>query len=64
MKCKIIISTLAILLGSALGLAAPIKVAVIAPEGSSWANNLKAMAKEISEQTKGEVEFKIYYGAS
>ena len=44
--------------------AVKIKIGVIAPEGTTWANNLKAMTKEIDEQTKGEVEFKIYYGGS
>lgn len=44
--------------------AAPIKVGVLAPEGTGWAKNIKNMASEIKEATKGNVEFKIYYGGS
>ncbi len=39
-----------------------LKVGILAPEGTNWANNLKKMAKEIDEQTAGEVKIKIYYG--
>jgi TRAP-type C4-dicarboxylate transport system substrate-binding protein len=41
-----------------------IKVGVLAPEGTGWAKNIKNMASEIKEATKGNVEFKIYYGGS
>ena len=39
-----------------------IKLAVLAPEGTSWSNSLKHMAKEIKKETKGKVNLKIYYG--
>ncbi len=45
-------------------MAAPIKVGVLVPDGSGWAKNIKKMTSEIKEATKGNVEFKIYYGGS
>lgn len=45
-------------------MAAPIKVGVLAPEGTGWAKNIKKMVTEIKEATKGNVEIKVYYGGS
>lgn len=42
--------------------AVKIKIAVLAPEGTSWANSLKKMSKEIKKTTNGEINIKIYYG--
>lgn len=42
--------------------AVKLKLGVIAPEGTSWANNIKSMAKEVEKETNGEVEIKVYYG--
>jgi len=39
-----------------------LKVAVVAPEDTAWANNLKQFAKDIKKFTKGEVNMKIYFG--
>ena len=44
--------------------ASTLKLGVLAPEGSSWANSLKQMGKRIGEKTSGRVQFKIYYGGS
>lgn len=44
--------------------AAPIKVGVLAPEGTGWAKNIKKMTTEIKEATKGNVEIKVYFGGS
>ena len=44
--------------------AAPIKVGVLAPEGTGWAKNIRKMTSEIKEATKGNVELKVYYGGS
>ncbi len=44
--------------------AAPIKVGVLAPEGTGWAKAIKKMAQEIKTATKDEVEFKVYFGGS
>lgn len=45
-------------------MAAPIKVGVLAPEGTGWAKKIKMMTSEIKEATKGNVEIKVYYGGS
>lgn len=42
--------------------AAPIKIAVLVPEGTTWGNSLKKFSKEVDTVTNGEVTFKIYYG--
>lgn len=39
-----------------------IKLATIAPEGSSWMNDMRAGAAEILERTDGRVKFKFYGG--
>jgi TRAP-type C4-dicarboxylate transport system substrate-binding protein len=39
-----------------------IKIATIAPEGSSWMNSMRAGAAEIAERTNGRVKFKFYGG--
>jgi len=39
-----------------------IKLATLAPEGSSWMVAMRAGAKEISERTDGRVKFKFYGG--
>jgi TRAP-type transport system periplasmic protein len=44
--------------------AVTIKIGVLAPDGTSWAKNLKKMSKEIKKATKGGVKLKIYYGGS
>ena len=65
---KFVVQTLLVLLivstpcrifaGDALSL----KVAILAPEGTSWANSMKKMTREVKEKTAGRVELKIYYG--
>lgn len=39
-----------------------IKLAIVAPEGTTYANTLKKMSKEIKKATDGRVKFKIFYG--
>ena len=39
-----------------------IKLATLAPEGSSWMDDMRAGAKEIGERTDGRVTFKFYGG--
>jgi len=41
-----------------------LKVGVLAPEGTGWAKNLKAMSSEVEKVTNGEVKFKIYFGGA
>lgn len=54
---------LSVLLAS-LCYAGPIKVGVLAPEGTNWAKNLNEMAKEIKTSTNGDVNIKFYFGGS
>jgi len=39
-----------------------LKIATIAPEGSSWMKDMRTGAKEIEERTGGRVKFKFYGG--
>ena len=39
-----------------------IKIATLAPDGSSWMKTLNAINAEVMEKTKGKVAFKIYSG--
>lgn len=39
-----------------------LKISTLAPEGTTWANNLKDLAKQVKKATKGKVKFKVYYG--
>jgi TRAP-type C4-dicarboxylate transport system substrate-binding protein len=39
-----------------------LKIATIAPEGSSWMNDMRSGAKAIEEHTEGRVKFKFYGG--
>ena len=55
------------LMAAFLLLASPVqaqtfKIATLAPDGSSWMNEMRAAAKEINERTEGRVEFKFYPG--
>lgn len=45
-----------------LPMAVTLKVGVLAPEGTSWANKLKDMAKEVEETTGGRAKFRFYFG--
>ena len=52
----------AALVGSRVEAGSLIKVATLAPEGSSWVQALRAIDTEVRERTDGEVAFKIYPG--
>ncbi len=60
---KTILLSLSLLASMSLE-AAPIKIGVLAPEGTGWAKNIKKMTTEIKEATKGNVDLKVYYGGS
>ncbi|MCY4255363.1 MAG: TRAP transporter substrate-binding protein DctP [Gammaproteobacteria bacterium] len=54
---------------SALLLSAPcgaqtLKIATVAPEGSSWMRDMRAAAAEIGERTGGQVQVKFYGGGT
>ena len=52
-----------ILLGMvSIASAQTIKLATLAPEGSSWMNAMRAGAKEVGQRTEGRVKFKFYGG--
>ena len=56
-------SSALILLGMvSIASAQTIKLATLAPEGSSWMNAMRAGAKEIGQLTEGRVKFKFYGG--
>ncbi len=44
--------------------AVTVKIAVLAPNGTTWAKYLKKMSKDVKKATGGNVRFKIYYGGS
>ncbi|MBT3982244.1 MAG: TRAP transporter substrate-binding protein DctP [Bacteriovoracaceae bacterium] len=54
--------SLNVLVGTDSAMAVRIKLGILAPEGTSWANNVKAMASEVKKETGGKVKFKVYYG--
>ncbi len=58
---RLLIALLAVGLASTAS-AQTIKLATIAPEGSSWMNDMRAGAAEILERTEGRVKFKFYGG--
>lgn len=53
---------LVVLLLSLSTQAKTLKIACLTPEGTTWSNSLKNMAKDVKAATNGEVEFKVYYG--
>ena len=50
--------------GSLMAKTITLKLALMAPEDTSWAKNLIGMGKEVSEATKGRVDFLIYFGGT
>ena len=55
-------ATLALLAVASVSSAQTIKLATIAPEGSSWMTAMRAGAAEIGQRTEGRVKFKFYGG--
>jgi len=47
---------------SAGGIAKTLKIATLAPAGTTWMNEMKAGAKEIKQKTSGRVKLKFYPG--
>ncbi len=39
-----------------------LKIACLAPEGTTWATMVKKFAKEVKKSTNGKVKFKVYFG--
>ncbi|MCF6263656.1 MAG: TRAP transporter substrate-binding protein DctP [Xanthomonadales bacterium] len=61
-RVKQIVFTVVLLCLAPLSTAQTIKIATLAPEGSSWMNDMRAGAAEIKQRTQGRVEFKFYGG--
>ena len=53
---------LLLLVMSVSAFGAPIKIATLAPEGTTWGNSLKKFAVEVNQAPGGAVNFKIFYG--
>jgi len=61
-KTTVIALASLICLGSGPALAQTLKIATIAPEGSSWMKDMRAGAKAIEKHTDGRVKLKYYAG--
>lgn len=48
--------------GNALAAETTFKIATLAPDGSSWMNEMRATAEVIEKETEGRVSFKFYPG--
>ncbi|MBT7610336.1 MAG: TRAP transporter substrate-binding protein DctP [Bacteriovoracaceae bacterium] len=59
-----IIFTLTLFVFSNPASAVTLKIGVLVPEGTTWAKNLKKMAKEIKKATNKKVKIKIYFGGA
>ena len=59
-----LVLTFSLLLFSLPSLAVTLKVGVLAPDGTSWARNLKKLGKEIKKATDGSVKIKYYFGGA
>ena len=53
---------IAMLLAFSNGHAITLKIATLAPDGTSWMKNMRTAAKEINEKTAGRVKLKFYPG--
>jgi TRAP-type C4-dicarboxylate transport system substrate-binding protein len=62
MKTTNLVLLLLLWLATPAATAQTLKIATIAPEGSSWMNDMKSGAKAIQEHTGGRVKFKFYGG--
>jgi TRAP-type C4-dicarboxylate transport system substrate-binding protein len=61
-KSLILVLAVVLAIGAGDVHAQTLKIATIAPEGSSWMNDMRAGAKVIEDHTEGRVKFKFYGG--
>jgi len=61
-KAKLLLVIFLILGTSITASAQTLKIATIAPEGSTWMNDMRSGAKAIEKHTEGRVKFKFYGG--
>jgi len=64
MKAKMFFIFTLFFCGSLMAAPVTLKLALMAPEDTSWAKSLTAMSKEVLTATQGRVEFKIYFGGT
>jgi TRAP-type C4-dicarboxylate transport system substrate-binding protein len=57
-----VITLIALLLVAGTASAVDLKIATIAPEGSTWMKDMRAASAEIAERTDGRVNIKLYGG--
>jgi len=55
-------AALAVLISCPASAATVIKLATLAPEGSTWMNVLGELSKDLEKQTEGQLKFKFYAG--
>ncbi|HET6593042.1 MAG TPA: hypothetical protein VFG48_09035, partial [Xanthomonadales bacterium] len=58
----LVAATMALLFAAAPVGAQTLKIATIAPEGSSWMIDMRSGARAVEEHTDGRVKFKFYGG--
>lgn len=56
------ITIASIMIGASQAIAAEIKFAIVAPEGSTWSKIVREWNEELKAKTNGQVSFKIYAG--
>ena len=61
-KAKLFLVIFLVLGTSITASAQTLKIATIAPEGSTWMNDMRSGAKAIEKHTEGRVKFKFYGG--
>ena len=62
MLARFLTLTLLVLLTSPLMAATTLKIATIAPDGTSWMKQMRAAAKQIEQGTEGRVKLRFYPG--
>ena len=60
----LLICSAVLVCGAVPVMAQTLKIATIAPESSSWMQDMRAAAKAVEEHTGGRVKFKFYARAS
>ena len=59
---RILLSGVLLVFSSSPTLAATLKIATLAPAGTTWMKEIKKGASEIKKKTEGRVKFKFYPG--
>jgi TRAP-type transport system periplasmic protein len=66
MGARLTVGVLAMMLAGAAARAAEprhtLRISTIAPDGTAWAREMRAFAREVEEQAKGDLRIKLYFG--